>query len=97
MRILAKERNKAALRNFEDDGLFVPYHIEILVQLQTQLANVNAHRAVFGRAVVSRFTEHSATNTNFAQIFEVSRYGPVPPNSGANPESGPTCKTARWQ
>src|SRR5260221_6992459 len=52
-------RRVATLGDGQNERLFTPLFVEVLVQLQTELANVHSNRAVLERTVTRRLVEEN--------------------------------------
>ena len=52
-----------AFRDLDNDGFILPSGLKVLVEPQSQLADIHTDRAIFGRVEIWGFAEHSASNS----------------------------------
>src|ERR1035437_1269103 len=65
----AKERGVSTFRNLNDACFVAALAIEILMQLEPQLADVNADRAVLDDTVILGLAEDGAADAVFTQVL----------------------------
>jgi hypothetical protein len=66
---IPKEGGVCTFRNFDDDRFAAAFPIKILVQLETQLAHVNADRTIVNDTIILSFAEDCASDSVFGQIL----------------------------
>jgi hypothetical protein len=66
---VSKKGGVRPFRNFDDYRFAAAFPIKILVELQPQLANVNANRTVLDDAVILGFSENGASDAMLAQVL----------------------------
>ncbi len=68
----AKEGGVRTLGDFNDDGFATADPVKILMQLQTQLTDMDADGTVLDDTVVLSFAEDNTSNAMLAQILSLA-------------------------
>src|ERR1035438_5131401 len=71
----AKQGGVGPFRNLDNGSFVAAFPIEILMQLEPQLADVDADRAVLNYAVILGFAEDGAADAVLAQILGLAVQG----------------------
>src|SRR5487761_1196557 len=65
---MPEDRDIRALRNFDDQGLIASLPVEILMELQSQLAHLNPDGTVLDRAIVHRLAKDRAADMVLSKL-----------------------------
>src|SRR5579862_855924 len=69
--LVSKDRGVRAFRYLDNKGFRTAFAIEVLVELEAQLAHVHPHGAVIDNAVVNRLAEYGAADAMLGQIGDM--------------------------